>query len=133
MPFDPNWPPTNAEVESAPFRNQFNSLKALIDDLQSQVAAQLAALAPQLARDGGGNWTLTFTGAPVTDWQVWWRNDSNPNWDVTTHVDTASFPQTDAVMSPGGTWWQVMICGENVPGTRITAFSNAISFGPVPT
>ena len=46
MAFDPTWPPQNAEVDSAPFRNQFNSLKALIDaqatqitDLQTQVAA----------------------------------------------------------------------------------------------
>ncbi len=52
MVFDPNWPPTNAEVESAPFRNQFNSLKALIDaqaalitDLQGQVAALQTQLA----------------------------------------------------------------------------------------
>ena len=30
MAFDPNWPPTNAEVESAPFRNQFNGLYDLI-------------------------------------------------------------------------------------------------------
>lgn len=37
MPFDPSWPPTNAELESAPTRNQFNSLKALIDGLQAQV------------------------------------------------------------------------------------------------
>lgn len=33
MPFDPNFPPTNAELESAPFRNQFNALKALIEAL----------------------------------------------------------------------------------------------------
>ncbi len=29
--FDPTYPPLNAEIESAPLRNQFNSLKALID------------------------------------------------------------------------------------------------------
>ena len=126
MPFDPTLPVNNSSIVAAELRNQFNGLKALLD----AQATQLASLAPQLARDGGGNWTLTFTGAPVTDWQVWWRNDANPNWDVSTHV--GSFPQADAVMSPGGSWWQVMICGENVPGTRITAFSNVISFGPVP-
>jgi hypothetical protein len=36
MPFDPNWPPTNAEIESAPFRNQFNSLKAEVDQCPTQ-------------------------------------------------------------------------------------------------
>ena len=29
--FDPTYPPTNALIESAPLRGQFNSLKALID------------------------------------------------------------------------------------------------------
>ena len=29
--FDPTYPPLNAEIESAPLRSQFNSLKALID------------------------------------------------------------------------------------------------------
>ncbi len=29
--FDPNYPPTNALIESAPLRDQFNGLKALID------------------------------------------------------------------------------------------------------
>jgi len=29
--FDPTYPPTNAEIESAPLRSQFNGLKALID------------------------------------------------------------------------------------------------------
>ena len=45
MPFDPNWPPQNAEVESAPFRNQFNSLKALIDAQDARIAALEARLA----------------------------------------------------------------------------------------
>jgi hypothetical protein len=31
MPFDPNYPPLNAPLQSAPLRGQFNSLKALID------------------------------------------------------------------------------------------------------
>lgn len=31
MTFDPTWPPTGAELESEPFRNQFNGLKDLID------------------------------------------------------------------------------------------------------
>jgi hypothetical protein len=46
MPFDPNWPPTNAELESAPFRNQFTSLKASIDALTAQVAALQEQLPP---------------------------------------------------------------------------------------
>jgi hypothetical protein len=38
--FDPTYPPTNALIESAPLRGQFNSLKALIDVLPTQ--AELA-------------------------------------------------------------------------------------------
>ena len=37
MPFDPTWPPTHAELLSAPFRAQFNALKALIDALAAQL------------------------------------------------------------------------------------------------
>ena len=39
--FDPNYPPLNAEIESAPLRSQFTSLKALIDALTSINAAQV--------------------------------------------------------------------------------------------
>jgi len=49
MPFDANWPPDHAELDGGPFRDQFNSLKALIDaqaaqiaDLQNQLTAQAA-------------------------------------------------------------------------------------------
>ncbi len=31
MPYDPNYPPLNAEIESAPLRAQFHGLKDLID------------------------------------------------------------------------------------------------------
>lgn len=41
MPFDPNYPPTNAPLLSAPFRNQFNSLKSLIDAILTITAAQV--------------------------------------------------------------------------------------------
>ncbi len=36
MPYDANWPPDHAELDGAPFRDQFNGLKALIDGLQNQ-------------------------------------------------------------------------------------------------
>ena len=39
--FDPNYPPLNAEIESAPLRSQFTSLKALIDAIVSITAAQI--------------------------------------------------------------------------------------------
>jgi hypothetical protein len=39
--FDPNYPPTNALIESAPMRDQFNSLKALIDAIVTVTAAQV--------------------------------------------------------------------------------------------
>ncbi len=31
MPYDPNYPPTNAPLQSAPLRNQFQGLKSLVD------------------------------------------------------------------------------------------------------
>ena len=52
MAYDPNWPPTNAELESAPFREQFQGLKALIDAQALQLAtmqALITSLAAQLA------------------------------------------------------------------------------------
>jgi hypothetical protein len=52
MAYDPNWPPTNAELESVPFREQFQGLKALIDAQALQLAtmqALITSLAAQLA------------------------------------------------------------------------------------
>jgi hypothetical protein len=135
MSFNPNLPVNHSPIVAAELRNQFNALKDLSDAQAAVITAlqsQLAALTPQLARDAGGNWTLNANGMAVTTWQVWSRNDANPNWDLLTHVDPTSFPQTDSIMSPGGAWWQVMVCGENVPGVKITTFSNIISFGAVP-
>ena len=39
--YDPSYPPTDALIESAPLRNQFNALKALIDAIQTLTAAQI--------------------------------------------------------------------------------------------
>jgi hypothetical protein len=39
MPFDPNYPPTNAEILSAPLRSQFQGLKNLIDAILTVNAA----------------------------------------------------------------------------------------------
>jgi hypothetical protein len=62
MAYDPNWPPTNAELESAPFRVQFQGLKALID----AQAAQLTALAALLVPVGGVcAWMKDLPGVPA--------------------------------------------------------------------
>lgn len=42
--FDPTYPPANAEIESAPLRDQFNALKALIDAIQTLTAAQVGGV-----------------------------------------------------------------------------------------
>jgi hypothetical protein len=42
--FDPNYPTTNALIESAPMRSQFNGLKDLIDAIQTITAAQVDAV-----------------------------------------------------------------------------------------
>ena len=39
MAFDPTKPANNAPIVSAELRNQFTALKALVDDLQSQIDA----------------------------------------------------------------------------------------------
>ena len=38
MPFDPTKPQENTPLDAAEMRAQFNALKALIDDLQTQLA-----------------------------------------------------------------------------------------------
>jgi len=49
MPYDPNFPPDHQALASAPWRDQFNALKAITDaqaalivDLQNQLTAQAA-------------------------------------------------------------------------------------------
>ncbi|MEQ1749954.1 MAG: hypothetical protein ABL974_11055 [Prosthecobacter sp.] len=72
--FDPNYPPLNAEIESAPLRGQFNGLKDFIDAIVTLTAAQIdgvTTLLPGEAASVGltvtGN-TLHFTfGIPRGD------------------------------------------------------------------
>jgi hypothetical protein len=40
MPFDPNFPPDHQELDAAPFRDQFNALKALNDAVVDGSALQ---------------------------------------------------------------------------------------------
>ena len=61
MRYDPNFPLTNAELESAPFRDQFNALKALID----AQAAQLAALGTVVPIGGVIPWFKDTPGVPA--------------------------------------------------------------------
>ena len=44
MPYDPNFPPTNAELTSPAFRDQFQGLKALIDAIPSVTNAQVDSI-----------------------------------------------------------------------------------------
>ena len=44
MPFDPTYPPTNALIESAPMRAQFNGLKELIDAVSGVTSAVVDAV-----------------------------------------------------------------------------------------
>ena len=61
MPFDPNYPPPNAEIDSAPLRSQFNSLKALIDAITTLTNAQIDAT-NTLPPGNPANVTLTTNG-----------------------------------------------------------------------
>ena len=67
MPFDPTYPPTNAEILSAPLRSQFQGLKDLIDAVASVNAAvvdgtnTLPAGSPAVAGVSVVGSTLHFT------------------------------------------------------------------------
>ena len=45
MAFDPNFPPDHSQLIAAPYRNQFNALKALYDAQQTTIEAQQAQIA----------------------------------------------------------------------------------------
>jgi hypothetical protein len=136
MAFDPNYPVDHMKIVAADFRNQFNSLKAIIDAQQNQIAGlqqQLAPLLPVLTRSAAGQWTLANAGSVHDYWQIWTRSSGNPAWSDTGEINNSDFPSTDSVMAPDGeSWWQVKICGEDGDGKQATPFSNIISFGPVP-
>ena len=53
MVFDPNKPAPNADILSQELRDQFNSLKALIDAQQTQISAQTALIADQQIQIAG--------------------------------------------------------------------------------
>ena len=129
MAFNPSLPVENTPLDAAQMRDQFNGLKAIIDDLQSQ----LAPLVPVLNRDPGGHWTLTYAGPTQAYWLVWARSSAGPEWANTGDMPTSDFPSTDDAMVPdGAAWWQIKICGEGDNNNQSTPFSNVISFGPVP-
>lgn len=87
--------------------------------------------APVLNRDASGQWTVTFSGAAQSAWQVWSRYDGSPDWSESGEIET--FPASDDDMVPeGASWWQVKVCGEDGDGNQDTPFSNVVSFGPVP-
>jgi hypothetical protein len=136
MAFDPNYPVDHMKIVAADFRNQFNSLKAIIDAQQNQLTAlqqQIAPLVPVLTRSVAGQWTLAFAGSVHDYWQIWARSNGNPVWSNTGELSNSDFPATDGDIAPdGATWWQVKICGEDSNGKQATPFSNIISFGPVP-
>jgi hypothetical protein len=129
MAFDPNLPVEDSPLDAVEMRGQLNALKALIDDLQ----AQIAALVPVLTRSADGHWTLAYAGPPQGYWQIWVRSSANPAWSNSGDMQTNEFPAADADIVPDGvSWWQVKMCGEDGDDNPCTPFSNVISFGPVP-
>ena len=137
MPYDNNWPPDHADLDGAPFRNQFQGLKALIDALQTQVDAQAALLnqliLPQLNHDDQGAWSVSYIGTLPALWQVWVRSDLNNDWTNPAAYAPANFPATDSGLVPQGSQWcQIKICGSDSSNNTLTPFSNTVSLGPVP-
>lgn len=89
MPFDPTKPAPGDDLDAVLVRDQFNALKALIDDQASQLAAQAAQLSSQAAQlasllaqlnalladtsrntNGVANLSLTITHDPPQTWEV---------------------------------------------------------------
>ena len=128
MAFNPTLPIENTPLDAAQMRDQFNGLKAIIDDLQNQ----LAPTVPVLARDNSGNWTLNYNLTPPLYWLVWARTDISPVWQFFTEVTFADFPLSDGDLVPPGNWWQVKIAGENAAGVPATPFSNVVASANAP-
>ncbi len=64
MAFDPTYPPTNAEIESAPLRAQFNGLKDLIDALPAGEVTNAQLAAAILGTNNNSNSVATLDTAP---------------------------------------------------------------------
>ena len=129
MSYDPTLPVNSSRIVAAELRNQFNGLKAIIGDLQ----AQLAPLVPVLARSDAGLWTVSYAGPAWNFWQVWARYEGSEPWSNTGELRATDFPVADAAVVPDGAlWWQIKMCGEGDNGEATTPFSNIISYGPVP-
>ena len=83
MSFEPTKPVDHAKIVAAELRDQFNSLKALIDGLQAQVNALQPALAtPVLDRDedtDADRLTLSKALQPAEpdEWLAWKSNTGN--------------------------------------------------------
>jgi hypothetical protein len=151
MSYDPNFPPDHQPLNAAPWRDQFNGLKDLIDAqsaqisaLQTQTAAQQQQLdaqawllnqliLPQLNHDDQGAWSVSYIGTLPALWQVWVRSDLNNDWSNTAAYTPANFPVTDSGLVPQGSQWcQIKICGSDSNNNTLTPFSNVVSLGPVP-
>ena len=61
MAYDPNFPPDHQDLNAAPFRNQYNALKALIDAQQAQIAALQAQVTSLNAK------ATAVAGIPTND------------------------------------------------------------------
>ena len=151
MPYDPNFPPDHQPLNAAPWRDQFNGLKALIDAQSAQIGAlqtqntaqqqQLEAQAwllnqlniPQLNHDNEGAWSVGYIGTLPALWQVWVRSDLNNDWNNTAAYAPQNFPVNDIGLAPpGAQWWQIHVCGSDSSNNTLTPFSNVVSMGPVP-
>jgi len=145
MPYDPNFPPDHQALAGAPWRNQFQGLKALIDAQAAQIAAQQQQLdaqaallnqliLPQLNHDDQGAWSVSYIGTLPALWQVWVRSDLNNDWSNTASYTPANFPVNDIGLVPQGSQWcQIKICGSDSSNNTLTPFSNVVSLGPVPS
>jgi hypothetical protein len=92
MPFDSTKPANGSPIVASELRNQFNALKALMDDLQAQVTAlQTAPRNIVLSYDRGlDNATWTYDGAAPPQWELSYSPDGGVTWPMVVRIGGGS-------------------------------------------
>jgi len=69
MPYDPNFPPDHQQLDAAPFRDQYNALKALNDGLQVTVDSQQTQITALQSQVDGQQTQMVNMNGSIADLQ----------------------------------------------------------------
>jgi hypothetical protein len=116
MAFDPTFPADHSELDGAPYRNQFNALKALIDTQAAQVT---------IAKLDGQHFNIIFRGSLPLEWAVQSQGNQGGIWDINTVV-------AGNVMLVGvtGSPYAVRMVGRDAGHNPVTDVSNVLILNP---